>query len=446
VSELYLPRLRPDQWAIATHPAKTKCLAMGRRWGKSVMAGAIALAAAADGGRVAWVVPTYKNARPAWRWIEQAVAPLLGKDGPAVANKSDRVIEFPRSGGFLGVYSADNDVGLRGDAFHLVVVDEAARVAEETWTDVVLPTLADYDGDAILISTPKGRNWFWREWQRGYLQMDAEAAAFTAPSSANPMPTIQRAYELARERVPANSFAQEWDALFVEAASQVWSLGWWDETPEHPARRFDAGDPRHETECLARFISWDTGFKDTDSSAYTACVVGELTPDYRLFVREVWRDQLTFPNLVERIRRTAERYGEDYRGVGEAQRRTLRAVIIEDKASGISAVQTLRETAPDWLADLIVPFQPQGSKEQRASLAAVWCKDGCVWLPHPSVEVPWLLDFTQEMEAFPSGAFKDQIDAFSQLVLYTSRFLTQGRVARQAAAAQLTGLEPDVAA
>lgn len=442
MSGLYLPRLRADQWAIAAHPAKTKTIAMGRRWGKSVMAGAIALAAASDGGRVAWVVPTYKNARPVWRWVAQVVGPLL-RGGAAVGNKTDRVIEFPQTGGFLGVYSADNDVGLRGEAFHLVVVDEAARVGAETWTDVIMPTLADYDGDAILISTPKGRNWFWQEWQRGYLAMDAAAASWTAPSSANPIPAIRRAYELARGRVPPNTFSQEWDALFVDAAHTPFSLAFWDATPEHPARRFAADDPRLRAQTVARWISWDTGFKDTDNSAYTACVVGELTADYRLLVREVWRDQLTFPNLVDQITRVAERYAQDFTGVGEGQRRLLRAVVIEDKASGISAVQTLRETAPPWLAELIVPFQPQGSKEQRASLAAVWCKDGCVWLPHPSDEVRWLADFQQELASFPSGAYLDQVDALSQLVLYVSRYLSQGRAARLAAAQQLAGSGTD---
>ena len=44
--------------------------------------------------------------------------------------------------------------------------DSAIRVEKLDGRD---PTdaVADEDGDAILISTPKGRNWFWREWVRG---------------------------------------------------------------------------------------------------------------------------------------------------------------------------------------------------------------------------------------------------------------------------------------
>jgi hypothetical protein len=220
VSDLYLPRLRPDQWAIAAHPAKTKAIAMGRRWGKTVMAGAISLAAASDGGRVAWVVPTYKNARPVWRWVEAAVGPLL-RDKVVAANRTERSVEFSATGGFLGVYSADNDVGLRGEAFHLAVLEEAARISESTWTEVVMPTLADYGGDALLISTPMGRNWFWREWELGRALMNADQAAFTAPTSANPMPTIKKAYAQARERVPEHVFRQEWDAEFLEDAGGV---------------------------------------------------------------------------------------------------------------------------------------------------------------------------------------------------------------------------------
>ena len=220
MSALYLPRLRPDQWHIATHPAKTKVIAMGRRWGKTVMAGAVALAAANEGGRVAWVVPTYKNARPIWRWVESSVGGLL-RDGGVLLSRADRTVEFPATTGFLGVYSADSDVGLRGEAFHLVVLEEASRIAEATWSEVVMPTLADYAGDAILISTPMGRNWFWREWERGRAQMDGEQAAFTAPSTANPMPTIARAAALAKARVPERVYRQEWLAEFLEDSGGV---------------------------------------------------------------------------------------------------------------------------------------------------------------------------------------------------------------------------------
>jgi phage terminase large subunit-like protein len=202
---------------MAMHPAKLKVIAAGRRFGKTILGGVISLAAASQGARVAWITPTYKNGRPLWRWAESAVAPLRSSNLVDVS-RSERVISFPSSGGFLGLYSADSEDSVRGEAFHVVVLDEAARIAEETWNASIQPTLADYGGDAILISTPKGRNWFWRE----FTSADGKrSAAFTAPSSDNPNPRIKRAAILAKDRVSERIYRQEWLAEFVSDGGGV---------------------------------------------------------------------------------------------------------------------------------------------------------------------------------------------------------------------------------
>lgn len=209
-----LPRLRSDQLAIARHPAKVKVLAMGRRWGKTVMSGRIVMNVLVQHGRAAWVAPTYKNSRPLWRWVVNTAAPEVAA-GRMGINKADRVITT-RRGGELAIFSGDNIDSIRGDAFHLVVIDEAAKIPEGAWTDAIMPTLADYDGDAILISTPRGRNWFYTEYLRA--QADGQlAAAWRAPSSANPIPNIRKAADLARERIPEMSYRQEWLAEFLES-------------------------------------------------------------------------------------------------------------------------------------------------------------------------------------------------------------------------------------
>ena len=190
----------------------TVVVACGRRWGKTLMGGTLALHRAAHGGAVAWIVPTYKNARSPWRFAEMHV----GNHGDV--RRSERVVTL--GAGRLSIYSADNDVSIRGEAFDLVIVDEAAMVREETYTDVILPTLADRSGRVLLISTPKGRNWFWREWQRGRSGQPGYAS-FQAPTSANPIPSIQQAAELARERVSSRTYRQEWLAEFVEDGGGV---------------------------------------------------------------------------------------------------------------------------------------------------------------------------------------------------------------------------------
>jgi hypothetical protein len=165
--------------------------------------------AAKCGAHVAWVAPTYANSRPLWRFLEAASA-----QSPMVTlKKADREMVVS-GGGRVGVYTADNPVAMRGEDFDLVICDEAAQYAPEVWTDVIMPTLADRDGAAFLISTPKGKNWFYTEYMRGKSD-GREQASFNAPSMANPLPNIQKAATLAQDRVSARTYRQEWLAEFV---------------------------------------------------------------------------------------------------------------------------------------------------------------------------------------------------------------------------------------
>lgn len=413
--ELLLPMLRLDQYRIARHPAKIKTLTMGRRWGKSTMLGTVSLNAARQGARVAWVVPTYKNGRSLWRFAEASVSGLK-RAGLAKTNATDRVVEFPTVGGSLGIYSADNPDAIRGDWFHMVAVDEAARVAEDVWADVIQPTLADVDGDAILISTPKGKNWFYRQWRHGIEDGD-HSASFTAPSSANPMPTIQKAAERARIRFGDHSstYRQEWLAEFVDDGARVWLREWCED-------RYSVTDAAEDRRVIARALSYDTAAKDKDTNAYSALTVGELMADYRMRLRHVWRDRLLFPTLAAQVERDIERWDHDGK---------LRDIIIEDKSSGTSLYQTLMANGSERVRSMLRPFMPTGSKEQRFEQAGVWVRNGSFYLPKPSDSTSWLIAW--EDEVFEETEYADQRDSAAQLILYYEHILADGLRFRQAA-------------
>lgn len=171
------------------------------------------MATASQGGRVAWIVPTYRNGRALWRWAENTTAGLR-KLNLCRTNRSERLIDFA-NGGMFGIFSADSEDSIRGEAFHLAILDEAARIAESAWTDAIQPTLADFGGDAILISTPRGRNWFYREYMNA-VDDQKMLMGWQAPSRDNPIETIREAADKARERVPERTYQQEWLAQFVE--------------------------------------------------------------------------------------------------------------------------------------------------------------------------------------------------------------------------------------
>lgn len=227
-----------------------------------------------------------------------------------------------------------------------------------------------------------------------------------------PVDKLQRIEQAVGEYVWASLYQQR----PTSAGGSIFLREWWED-----ANRFDAAAGGHSQSSVARFISWDTAVKDGEDNAYSARIVGELTADYRLKVREVWRGRLQLPGLLAEIERSARRWGQDGK---------LRSIIIEDKASGTGAIQTLRAGAPEWLAGLLHPFQPDGNKEARAHRASVWCANGSVLLPRPSEAVPWLADFEGELFDFPRSTYADQVDAFNQLVDYLRNYLAEGHRGR----------------
>jgi len=90
----------------------------------------------------------------------------MGAKIGAEVRKVDRQIILPM-GGEVTVRSADDPDSLRGEGLDFVVMDECAFMQENAWIEALRPALSDRQGRAMFISTPKGRNWFWRIWQRG---------------------------------------------------------------------------------------------------------------------------------------------------------------------------------------------------------------------------------------------------------------------------------------
>lgn len=215
---------------------------------------------------------------------------------------------------------------------------------------------------------------------------------------------------------PENIWEGTYQGNPTPPGGSIFRREWW-----RGKNRYDPDDRRLVNWVVGRWISWDTGLKDNDSSAYTVATVGELWPDYRLAIRYVYRDRIEFPALPGQIEEMAIRFNRDDK---------LRGVLIEDKASGITAHQTLMATAPDWLKPLLIAFNPTVDKITRANQAAVWCRNDCVLLPRPAPTVPWAVDFEEEIFDFPNSGYADQTDSLSQLIIWAENLLADGWYAR----------------
>lgn len=186
------------------------------------------------------------------------------------------------------------------------------------------------------------------------------------------------------------------------------------------AGRYDAVDLRLPVASVARYIFWDTAFKEGEERDYSACVVAELSSDYTLYVREVGAWRLEFPDLLSYMEDIAARHNQD---------RKLRGIVVEDVGAGTSAIQTLRG-ASRWVAPYIQAFRVRGKKTERAREASVWARRGMVKLPAPSPEVSWLHDFEEQLFAFPITEHDDMTDAFVMSILYLRHYLAEGWRAR----------------
>ena len=198
----------------------------------------------------------------------------------------------------------------------------------------------------------------------------------------------------------------------------IFKRDWW-----RNSNRYDPSHPDRPT-AWGRYISWDTALKDDpkNDTDYSSFTVGDLWPDYRLAVTFSLSQRMEFPELSDAITYWGKEYNRD--GL-------LNAILIEDKASGTSAIQTLQRMADPEIAPLIVPFVPTTDKVTRAKQASVYCKRDCVQFPIPGLSVPWLPDFEQELFSFPQGAHDDRVDSFSQLILYIENLLDYGYHARR---------------
>lgn len=209
-----MPALHPGQRAVWDHPARFQVLATGRRWGKSRLGSLRCIYAASQGKRAWWVAPSFPMASIGWRMIKQ-----LGRQLPkAEIREVDRMITLP-GGGWVQVRSADNPDSLRGEGLDFLVVDECAFVKEDAWSEALRPALSDRKGRAYLISTPKGRNWYWRAWMQGQ-EGGGEWHSWQLPTGSNPY--IDPAeIEAAKGMLPERVFAQEYQAQFLDDAGGV---------------------------------------------------------------------------------------------------------------------------------------------------------------------------------------------------------------------------------
>lgn len=158
------------------HPALEKhryaVLVCHRRFGKTV--GTInhmlkmAILCKLSAPRYAYVAPFRNQAKMiAWEYLKHFCAAIPGHK----VNESELYVELPSvrsgwAGARLYIIGADHPDALRGGYWDGVILDEYAQIKKELWDEVIRPSLADRNGWAVFIGTPKGQNQFYEMFLR----------------------------------------------------------------------------------------------------------------------------------------------------------------------------------------------------------------------------------------------------------------------------------------
>jgi len=282
--------LHSSQEQVAKDTARFRVVCCGRRWGKTTLSTLemFAFANARKQSKVVYVAPSIKQARDiAWAMLKKSTNACWAKEPNEtrlelfIKDKHGTVSE-------IWLRGAENIESLRGLKIDFLVVDEVASMGnwDSTWSEVLRPTLTDSKGQALFISTPKGRNHFWRLFDKEKEDTDYKSFKFT--SYDNPYIPADE-IDKARQELDETIFQQEYMAEFKNFTGLVYK---------------DFSRERHVIEPVELRPNW-TYFRAIDFGWVhpTAVVFFALTDKGILYqYDEIYHTQLKTPDLAELIK------------------------------------------------------------------------------------------------------------------------------------------------
>lgn len=241
-------KLHPKQLEVFNDKHRFKVVAAGRRFGKSRLAAWTLLIQALQSKEkdVFYVAPTFQQAKDImWGMLKE-----LGHEVIAAAHENTAVLTLV-NGRKIYLKGSDRPDTLRGVGLAYVVLDEYADMKPNVWEQIIRPALADVQGGAMFIGTPKGRNHFYEIYKLGESNRDEEWASFHYTSYDNPL-IPKKEIEAAKGSMSSFAFRQEFMSSFEAASRDLFKPEWLQYSEEEPkdGRFFIAVD-------LAGFINVD---------------------------------------------------------------------------------------------------------------------------------------------------------------------------------------------
>lgn len=210
-----VPQLHSGQQRIVSGLARNTVVRCGRRFGKSTLGVEMCCKGLIHDFPVGYFGPTYKLIAPQQDLLmgilqEPYAKPnrsekFILKSGPPPRRPNDPV-------GRIDFWSCERPDPGRGRKYKLVIIDEAGLIRnfDQVWQGAIKPTLADYQGNAVFLGTPKGSQGLFNTLFKRGEQRQPGWASFQMGTIDNPYIDPQE-IEDARKELPPDIFAQEYE-------------------------------------------------------------------------------------------------------------------------------------------------------------------------------------------------------------------------------------------
>jgi len=281
--------------------------ALSRRTGKSMISNIIGqLVTLIPGSAVLVIAPNYALSQISWDLQRKLLTRFdieLEK-----SNAKDKIIEL-KNGSTIRMGSVSQADSVVGRSYDLIIFDEAALDSKgvDVFNVQLRPTLDKVNSKAIFISTPRGKNYFYDFWRRGYMDEYDTWVSMRSTWKDNPR-TDEKDIEEARRSMSKDEFEQEYECSFVSLQGQVWRFD---------TKTMVTNIDRDQIEVYDVLAGLDLGFRDPTAM----CVI--LTDGEKFYiVDEYLENGRTTSHYAGKVSELIEKYDVDFTYIDSAAQQT----------------------------------------------------------------------------------------------------------------------------
>lgn len=387
--QIKLKKLHKQQRFIYDNLKRFNVIRAGRRFGKTELIKYILKKDIKFGLPLAYVSTSYKVLLPIYT---EFVNDLL----PIIKTKDSQVKKITLTNGtIIDFWSFENIDDIRSAKYYNICLDEVAKEKnlENHWELAVRPTLIDYKGKAIFISTPKGHNYFKTLDDKSKKNSNWQSFHFT--SFDNPKLDVSEVNELKSE-LPDVVIQQEIYADYIDITGSLIKRNY--------IKYYDESDVNKDK--LDIYIGIDLAISKKETADYTAlAVIGYDSTSSNIYIIDVFKARLSFNEIINTIIQTAEKYKNKLKVIGIETVAFQSAV--SDELLRITNLP-IKEIKP--VKDKVTRFLPVTAKYESGYI-------------YHNTTLPNY--FESELLSFPESDNDDLIDAISYAIFLTKETNTR---------------------